>query len=482
MSSIREYRNLIGGKLCPPLGGLLFDSVNPSTGDVWARFPDSGQSDVDAAVAAATAAFPAWSRLTASARCAHLQRVADLFIEHGEELACIESTDNGNLISMTRQINGAGASATWKRAAHETLAAITGRSVELGRHTQGFTRREPYGVVAAIVPFNMPIGMFSGKVASALAGGNTVVVKPPDQASAGILRVGELLADVLPPGVVNIVAGDGVVGDALVRHEDVAKVTMTGSSATARLIQRAAADTLTPSIFELGGKSPNIVFADADLEAAAYGVTLPSIFGFNAGQACVAGSRILVERSVLDEMLERIRAIAQSIVIGDPFDETTMMGPIISRKQYERVIGYLEVGVKEATLLFGGRYGSDIVPHLPGGYWIEPTLFMTEDNSTRICRDEIFGPVGTVLPFDTDDEAIAIANDSRYGLAAGVWTRDMARVHRCIRDIQAGNVWVNTYLQTRYELPFGGFKESGYGHDTVIEFTREKSAVVAIPR
>jgi aldehyde dehydrogenase (NAD+) len=279
---------------------------------------------------------------------------------------------------------------------------------------------------------------------------------------------------------VNIVAGLGDVGDALVRHEDVARVTMTGSSSTAKLIQRAAADTLTPSIFELGGKSPNIVFADADLDAAAVGVTIPSVYTFNAGQACVAGSRILIQRPIFDEMLRRIRAIAESIVIGDPFDPATTMGPIISRKQYDRVVHYLELGAKEATLVFGGRHGAEVVPSLPGGYWVEPTLFTTTDNSLKICRDEIFGPVAAAIPFDTDDEAIAIANDTRYGLAAGVWTRDLGRVHRCIRDLQSGNVWVNTYLQTRYELPFGGFKESGHGHDAVLEFTREKAAVIAV--
>src|SRR5262249_46766753 len=255
------------------------------------------------------------------------------------------------------------------------------------------------------------------------AGGNTVVVKPPEQAAAGILRAGELLCEVFPPGVLNIVSGFGEVGDALVRHEDVAKVTMTGSSATGRMIQRAAAATLTPSVFELGGKSPGIVFADAELDLAAQGVTLASVFNFNAGQACVATSRILVQRPVLDEMIGRIQAIAESIVIGDPFDPATMMGPIISQQQYDRVVDYLEVGTKDADLVFGGRHGAEVVPELPGGYWVEPTLFTTTDTSLRICREEIFGPVAVVVPFDTDDEAIAIANDTRYGLAAGVWTR-----------------------------------------------------------
>jgi aldehyde dehydrogenase (NAD+) len=324
--------------------------------------------------------------------------------------------------------------------------------------------------------------MIGSKAGAALAAGNTVVIKPPEQASAGVLRMGELLADLLPPGVINIVSGGGDVGDALVRHPDVAKITMTGSSATARMIQRAAAETLTPSIFELGGKSPNIVFADADLDAAAEGLTLPSVYNFNAGQACVAGSRILIQRPILDEMIQRIQTIAEGIVIGDPFDPATMMGPIISEEQLEKVVGYLKVGMDEATLVFGGRHGAEVVPDLPNGYWVEPTLFKATDNSLRICREEVFGPVAVVIPFDSDDDAIAIANDTQYGLAAGVWTADLARVHRFVRDIKAGNVWVNTYMQTRYELPFGGFGESGTGHDAVLEFTREKTAVIATAR
>jgi aldehyde dehydrogenase (NAD+) len=476
----REFQNLIGGKVQPASGGGYFDSINPSTGEVWARFPASDQSDAVAAVAAAKGALSAWASLNPNVRSSYLQKVAEVFLEYGDELGEIETLDNGNLFAITRHANGAGTAGGWIRAAHDTVAAATGRTVMLGPGVQAFTQREPYGVVAAIVPFNMPIGMFGSKAASALAGGNTVVVKPPEQASAGILRVGELLADVLPPGVLNIVAGFGDVGDAFVRHPDVAKVTMTGSSATAKLIQRAGADTLTPSIFELGGKSPNIVFADADLDAAAHGATIPSVFGFNAGQACVAGSRILIQRPVLEDMLKKIQAKAETVLVGDPFDSATKMGPLVSQEQYDRVIGFLEVGSQEAELVFGGRHGGDVVPELPGGYWVEPTLFLANDNALRICQEEIFGPVGVVLPFDTEEEAIAIANDTRYGLAAGVWTQDSARMHRCINQIQSGNVWVNTYMQIGHEIPFGGFKESGYGHDATLEFTREKAVVIAV--
>jgi aldehyde dehydrogenase (NAD+) len=480
MASITEYRNLIGGELRRAVSGKVLESINPVTGQVWAQVPASDEADVRDAVAAAVAAFPAWSGMPAAWRGYYLQQVGALFKEHGDELSRLEMMGIGSIPSTAQGPVMAALGFLWDRAAFATLEAVTGRSVPLDSNTLGFTRREPYGVVAAIIPYNAPIPMASSKLSLALAAGNTVVLKPPEQASPGILRFGELIAQVLPPGVVNIVSGRGAdVGEPLVRHRDVRRISMTGSVGTARNIQRAAADNLTSAIFELGGKSPNIVFADADLDKAAEGVTTKAIFTSNAGQACVGGSRILIERPVLRDMLERIEAIAKKVVIGDPADPATSMGPLISQAQYDKVVRYIELGRKEAQLVFGGRHGSELVPAFPGGYWVEPTLFTTSDNSLRICQEEIFGPVAVVIPFDTDDEAVAIANDSRYGLAAGVWTRNLGRTHRMIRDLRTGNVWVNTYLETRYELPFGGIKDSGYGHDDILEFTCEKTAVVA---
>ncbi|MER5997364.1 aldehyde dehydrogenase family protein [Nonomuraea angiospora] len=477
-----DYRNLVGGELVPASDGRTLDSVNPATGEVWARIPASGAPDAEAAVAAARRAFPAWSALPSLARAGYLRKVSEVFARNAEELARLETRDNGRILRDTLKKDLPGMAYLWQLAAGQCLDAAKGDTVILGPDTLGLTRREPYGVAVCIIPWNSPISTFSAKAAYALAAGNTVIVKPAEQASASVLRLGELLAEVFPPGVLNIVSGLGEeVGDALVRHRDVAKISLTGSTATGQAITRASADALKPLTFELGGKSPNIVFPDADLDAAAQGVTVNSVYTGNAGQVCVAGSRILIHHSIWDELLERIARICAELVLDDPLDLRTTMGPIVSSAQYEHVRSYLELAEKEgASLLFGGRTGAEVVPGLPGGYWVSPTLFTTTDNSLRLCQEEIFGPVAVAMPFSSDEEALEIANDSRYGLAAGVWTRDLGRAHRFVRDLQSGTVWVNTFRQMPPGLPFGGVKDSGYGHDSVLEYTREKAAIIQI--
>ncbi|MGW4470501.1 aldehyde dehydrogenase family protein [Nonomuraea sp. NPDC004354] len=473
-----EYRNLIGGRLVSAADGRTLDSVNPATGEVWARIPASGKADADAAVAAARAALPAWSAMPALGRAQYLRKVAAVFAEHAEELARIETRDNGRILRDTLHKDLPGMRFLWELAAGQVFDAVKGDTVILGPDSLGLTRREPYGVALAIIPWNSPVSTFSAKAAFALAAGNTVIVKPAEQASASVLRLGELLAEVLPPGVLNLVSGMGEdVGEALVRHRGVNKISLTGSTQTGIAITQAAG--IKPLTFELGGKSPNIVFPDADLDAATQGVTVNSVFTGNAGQVCVAGSRILIHRDIWDEMLERIRATAAGIVLGDPLDLGTTMGPIVSAGQYERVASYLEIAEKEgAELVFGGTTGAEVVPGLPGGYWVAPTLYTATDNALRVCQEEIFGPVAVALPFGSDEEALAIANDSVYGLAAGVWTRDLGRAHRFVRDLDSGAVWVNTFRQMPPSLPFGGVKDSGYGHDAVLEYTREKAAII----
>ncbi len=480
--SVPDYRNLVGGELVPASDGRTLDSVNPATGEVWARIPASGAPDAEAAVAAARRAFPAWSALPALARAGYLRKVSEVFARNADELARLETRDNGRILRDTLKKDLPGMAYLWQLAAGQCLDAAKGDTVILGPDTLGLTRREPYGVAVCIIPWNSPISTFSAKAAYALAAGNTVIVKPAEQASASVLRLGELLAEVFPPGVLNIVSGLGEeVGDALVRHRDVAKISLTGSTATGQAITRASADALKPLTFELGGKSPNIVFPDADLDAAALGVTVNSVYTGNAGQVCVAGSRILIHHSIWDELLDRIARICAELVLDDPLDLRTTMGPIVSSAQYEHVRSYLELAEKEgASLLFGGRTGAEVVPGLPGGYWVSPTLYTTTDNSLRLCQEEIFGPVAVAMPFSSDEEALAIANDSRYGLAAGVWTRDLGRAHRFVRDLQSGTVWVNTFRQMPPGLPFGGVKDSGYGHDSVLEYTREKAAIIQI--
>ncbi|NUP01974.1 MAG: aldehyde dehydrogenase family protein [Nonomuraea sp.] len=475
-----EYRNLIGGELVR--ADRTMDTVNPATGEVWAQIPASGAREADAAVAAARAAFPAWSAMPALGRARYLRKVSELFGRYAEELARLETTDNGRILRDTLKRDLPGMAHLWQLAAGQCLEAVKGDTVVLGPDTLGLTRREPYGVAVCVIPWNSPVSTFSAKAAYALAAGNTVIVKPAEQASASVLRLGELLAEVFPPGVLNIVSGLGEeVGDALVRHRGVGKISLTGSTATGQAITRASADALKPLTFELGGKSPNIVFPDADLDAAAQGVTVNSVYTGNAGQVCVAGSRILLHRSIWDEMLDRIRRVCAGLILGDPLDLATTMGPIVSDGQFERVRSYLETAEKEgARLVFGGRSGAEVVPGLPGGYWVEPTLYTTEDNGLRVCQEEIFGPVAVAIPFESDEEALAIANDSPYGLAAGVWTRDLGRAHRFVRDLESGTVWVNTFRQMPPGLPFGGVKDSGYGHDSVIEYTREKAAIIQI--
>jgi (Z)-2-((N-methylformamido)methylene)-5-hydroxybutyrolactone dehydrogenase len=484
-----SFLQTIDGVPTPAATGEELDSVDPSTGRVWARIPHGTAADVDAAVGAAQRARTAWRDVGATGRARLLRRMAELFEQHTAELAEIESRDNGKLHRESLGGDLPACVEMWHYFAGAT-DKLHGTTVDVGPGSFTFTRREPVGVVGVVIAWNSPLALFSAKVAAALAAGNTVVVKPAEQASCSVLAAGALFAEAgFPPGVVNVVSGLGAeAGAALVGHPGLGRITFTGSAPTARSIGAAAADPLTPLAFELGGKSPNIVFADADLDAAAVGVSTMGLFIGSAGQTCVAGSRILVHRSVYDELLSRVEKIASEVVLGDPFDPATSMGPIVSQPQLDRVRSYIELGPAEgAELVFGGRSGAEVLPAgspAAGGYFVEPTLFVGT-NDMRVSREEIFGPVGVVIPFQDDDEALALANDSSYGLACGLWTSDLTRAHRFVRDVEAGAVWVNTYRRIHWMLPFGGVKDSGYGRDSgmesVLENTVAKSAWIELP-
>jgi aldehyde dehydrogenase (NAD+) len=484
----QQFQNVIGEELQSAASGAVLESVDPSTGRVWAGVPRSDEADVAKAVEAAAGGFEKrWRSLPALARAGHLRRLADVIADHAGELAELEARDNGRIISETTTFD---LPACVEMLHYFAGAAdkIAGDTVDISPSSFNFTLREPIGVVGLIVPWNAPLSITCAKLGAALAAGNAVVVKPAEQASCSVLRLGELALEAgLPAGVMNVVAGLGEeAGDALVRHPGVGRISFTGSTDTARVIAGRSASVLRPLHFELGGKSPNIVFSDADLGLASIGVSTMSIFTGNAGQTCIAGSRILAHESIAGELVERIGAIAGAIELGPPLSPATTMGPIVSTEQFERVRSYLALGLTEdAELVFGGESGEQLFPSgspLGGGYYVAPTLFRSERNDLRICQEEIFGPVTVVIPFRDDDHALELANATRYGLAAGVWTKDLSRAHRFVRALRVGSVWVNTYRKIHWAMPFGGVKDSGFGRDSgwesVLENTQLKTAWV----
>jgi acyl-CoA reductase-like NAD-dependent aldehyde dehydrogenase len=463
-ATVLDFPHLIDGEFRAARDGGWIDSVNPATGRVWARVPAGGAAEIDDAVAAAAAAYPAWRARPAMSRAAVLRAWADSIRDHAEELWTIDATDNGRpRVEARPAVLGAAEQVEFHAGLAET---VTGETIAISPTTLSYSLREPFGVVGVIIPWNAPLAMFYAKVSAALAAGNTVVVKPPERASVSILAAARYLADAgLPPGVVNVVCGEGrTAGEALVDHRGVAKISFTGSTATGRRITERSVSNLKALGLELGGKSPNIVFADADLDAAAAGVAA-GIYTASAGQACIAGSRILIEESIYEDFVDRLRERAAAYVLGDPLDPATTMGPIAFEGQYDKVLGYVDLAQQEgATLQFGGRRSTELFTPddpLADGYFLEPTLFTTSDNRLRICQEEIFGPVAVALPFTSETHAVELANDTTFGLAAGLWSNNLSRVHRMTSALHAGVVWVNTYRRLHWALPFGGQKESG---------------------
>jgi len=460
---VKRYQLYIDGRREDASGGRTFASTNPYTGAVWADIPDAGAADVARAVAAANRAFEAgWHDTPGVLRAGLMQKLAALIEANAERMSIVESTDNGKIVRETRpQMLWVGRQLRYFAGYADKLF---GQQLPLDQpNVLDYLSLEPYGVVAVITAWNSPLSLLANKLAPALAAGNCVVVKPSEHASASTLEFASLVEEAgFPPGVFNVVTGGAETGRALVDDPGVALVSFTGSPEVGRHIAAAAGRRLVPVKLELGGKSPNIVFDDADLDKAVVGA-LAGIFGAT-GQTCVAGSRLLVQRGVYDQVVDRLATRAGSIRMGDPLDPATEMGAVANEPQFRRILSAIEAA-KDAggRLVAGGKRASGA--GLEHGYFIEPTIFANVDNRSELAQEEIFGPVLAIIPFDTEAEAIAIANDTRYGLAAGIWSRDVARVMRVSRAIRAGSIWVNTYRALAAQAPFGGFKESGIGRE-----------------
>ncbi|MEV6700355.1 aldehyde dehydrogenase [Streptomyces sp. NPDC051453] len=471
------WQHFIGGTWVEPAEGEYFDSTDPATRRTLYRAARGTAADVDRAVTAAQDAFadPHWRDLSQTRRGHLLRRLGEVIAENADELALMESRDNGKLL---REMRGQLGTLPEYYHYYAGLAdKIHGSTIPTSdRRVLNYTAREPLGVVGAITPWNSPLTLTTSKLAPALCAGNTVVIKPSEYTSATALRLAELALEAgFPPGVVNVVTGLGAeAGQALVDHTGLAKISFTGSTATGSRIAAATASRFIGSTLELGGKSPQIVFEDADVANAAMGV-IAGVFAA-AGQTCIAGSRVLAHRSVYDELLERVCERAKSIRIGDPLDEATELGPLAFQAQRDKVADYVDLGRSEGARVLTGGSATD---GGLGGYFYEPTVLVDVDNSMRVVREEIFGPVVAVMPFDTEEEALRLANDTEYGLAAGVWTTNLARAHRVAGRLDAGTVWVNTYRAMSPMSPRQGFKSSGvgveHGTETIKEYTRLKS-------
>ena len=468
MANLITYDAWINGDWYQPVGGEYFDSVDPTSGKAWARIARCDKRDVDHAVKAAKHAFDAgeWSSMNAADRGQLLWKMGDLIVENAGELAAVETQDNGKRTAdILPGLQSWLAESFWYYAGladkiHGDVipANVTG--------ILNYTRREPFGVVASITAWNSPLLIAIWKIAPALAAGNTMVIKPSEHASTSTLALMKVLSELIPPGVLNVVTGFGQeVGEPLVDHPEVRMISFTGSISGGRRVAEVAARQIKPVVMELGGKSPQIVFPDVKLDDAAHGVVM-GLFP-PAGQSCVAGSRLLVQKEMQDELVHKICAVASQARLGPPLGPDTQIGPMANKPHFERVMGYIEQARNEgAECVLGGKSAK---PEGTAGWFIEPTVFRNVSPEMQLFREELFGPVLAVVPFEDEEEAVSLANDTVYGLAAGIWTGDVTRAIRIAERIQAGTIYVNNYFNSATQSPVGGYKQSGYGRENGIE-------------
>ncbi|MEZ8104179.1 aldehyde dehydrogenase [Vibrio cortegadensis] len=474
--ALEQFQMLIHGERVSANAGKTFESINPADELPWASFPYADEQDVDQAVRSAHQTFlsEGWSSTTPAQRGKLLRRLGDLIAENKEQLAQLESRDNGKLIRET--LGQVSYLPEFFYYFAGLADKVEGETLALDKSDMfAYTVREPLGVIAGIIPWNSPLYLTAIKIGPALAAGNTVVLKPSEHASATLLELGRLVLEAgFPPGAVNVITGFGLpCGSALTRHPLVRKIAFTGGSESSKHVIRNSAENYAKLSLELGGKSPNIIFNDANIDSAVNGA-VAGIFAA-AGQSCVSGSRLLVQEDIYDEFVAKLTARAEQIVIGDPSKVETEMGPMATQAQLETVERFVDIALTEGAKLRTGGKRPDITP----GWYYTPTILECTDHNATVVQEEIFGPVATVIPFSDEAEALKLANDSKYGLAAGIWTENLAKAHRMIKGIRSGIVWVNTYRAISASAPIGGYGQSGYGRecgsDSINEFTQLKA-------
>lgn len=462
-----RYDNYINGAFTPPVNGEYFDNISPLDGKPYTKAADSTKEDIDLAVEAAAAAFESWSRTSATQRSNLLNKIAQVMEDNLEYIAAVETVDNGKAVRETLAADIPLAIDHFRYFAG-VIRAEEGSVTELDEKTVSMIVHEPLGVVAQIIPWNFPLLMATWKLAPALAAGNTVVLKPAESTPTSIMVLMELIGDILPPGVLNVVNGFGAkLGRALVAHPNVAKAAFTGSTATGRMVMQYATENIIPVTLELGGKSPNIFFPsvmDADDEFLDKAVEGAVLFALNQGEICTCPSRLLIHEDIYDRFIEKVIARTEAIKTGNPLDRTVAMGAQASQIQQDKILSYIKLGKEEGAEVLTGGDANTLNGDFESGYYVKPTIFKGH-NKMRIFQEEIFGPVLAVTTFKTTEEAIAIANDTIYGLGAGVWTRDAHELYQVPRAIKAGRVWVNQYHNYPAGAPFGGYKQSGFGRE-----------------